>query len=218
MSKLIGPDHNGESGQIAGKVFYRQFGQQLARKVPSPTSAPPTENQKDQRYGRFRPAFKFSQQMKYAAKNIFEVQPQTRTAFSEMTKQIFPAFTGTYEATVVDLSRVTLGNGRLPIVMLKTCTELVPGTVIISWTDELSTPDETADDLVTVMLSDDDGLRSSFIATGVKRSVMTATFARPQWSLGFDCHVSSLFIIGVDGVFKSPFQAADPFGALPMDT
>ena len=217
MSKLIGPDHNGESGQIAGKVFYRQFGQQLARKVPTPTTKPPVKSQLDQRYGRFAPAFAFSKQMKYIAKELFEVQPSSRTAFSTMTKQVFPAFQGTQEAHTCDLTKAYLGNGSLPAIPLLSCSETVPGTVNIGWSPATSTPNETGNDTVTVMISDDDGTRSSFVVTTVKRSIGTASFARPAWSMPSPCHVSGIFFRGVDGIFRSTFRAADPTGDLAAD-
>lgn len=214
MSKLIGPVHNGESGQVAGTVYYRQFGVQLARKVPTPTMIKPTELQMNQRYGRFKPAFEFAQQMKYAAKLIFQTQPANRTAFSEMCKQLFPGFTGTADVPLVNLSVCTLGNGDLPMINLLTCTETVPGTVVITWSTAISTPDEAADDVVNVMVSDVEGTVSRFVDTHAIRSAGTASFDRPMALLDTESRVSSLFLLSANANKKSPFMVQDPVGIL----
>lgn len=214
MSKIVGPVHHGESGQIAGTVYYRQFGKQLSRSVPKPTTIPPTQLQLDQRYGRFAPLTAFARQMKYAAKNIFQVQPANRTAFSQMVHQLSPAFTGVEGATVINLGHSILGNGDLPMVPLTACSETVPGTVVITWNTSMSSPDEDASDKVTVMISTDNGKTSSFFDTGVARSVGTASIIIPAVFKENDSHCSSLFLYSSINLKKSPFRAADPLGII----
>ena len=214
MSKIVGPVHHGESGQIAGTVYYRQFGKQLSRSVPKPTTIPPTELQLNQRYGRFAPLTAFARQMKYAAKLMYQVQPANRTAFSQMVKQLSPAFTGTMDSPAVNLELSILGNGDLPIVPLTTCSETVPGTVVIAWRTSMSSPDEDATDKVSVMISTDNGKTSSFFDTGVVRSVGTASIIISSVFKENDSHCSSLFLLSTVNGKKSPFRAADPLGII----
>jgi hypothetical protein len=214
MAKLKTPNRDGWSGKMADVVYYDQFGNQLARKVPSKYDDLNSQKQRDQRYGRFAPCTSFARQMKYIAKEIFQVQPARRTAFSEMVHQLSPAFTGTESAPVEDLKLAILGNGDLPMVKLLTCGPGSLGHIVITWSDVTSQPTESPDDLVNVMLTEADGKTSTFIATGIKRSVGTANIVLPSPTLYSGGFCSSLFMKSVDGKLKSRFQCEDDIGQI----
>lgn len=215
MAILKTPNRDGWSGRMADVIYYDQFGNQLARKITSSYTDLNSQKQRDQRYGHFVPLTAFARQMKYSAKGLYQVQPAHKTAYSTMVHQLSPAFFGTEASPSQDLTLSILGNGDLPLVPLKSCIAGTLGHIVITWSSVTSQPTEDASDLVTVMLITADGLTSTFITTGVARSVGTAIITLPAQTLYSGGKVSSCFMISADGKLKSTFQAADPIGIIP---
>jgi hypothetical protein len=216
MSKFKGPNHYGESGQIAGTIYYKQFGQQLARSVPGLDFKDKNSTlQRNQRYARFAPCIEFASGIRWVAKAIYETQPASRTAFSQMIKQLMLGFGGTEIAPQVDFKKVTLGSGQIPILPLLTCIGTNHDTITVTWSTELNVPSELATDSFQFMISAPGNLKA-VVSENVARSVGTLVITVPFYFQNEEVAISTPVITSDDGSMKSPFTLCDAQGLVDL--
>jgi hypothetical protein len=186
------------TGRVGGFVYYRLNGKNVARSMPGKYTDRNSIKQQNQRYGIFAPAISFSSLMKYYAPDIFIVKPTERSRYSQLVKDLFPAFGGTLDVPTVDLTIPIIGNGELPIQDFVTVVKATTSSITITWSNSLSTPAQQDSDKVRVFVTSETFDATILISPGIARSAGTATFTVPQIFAGKKVWVSTAFFLGGD--------------------
>jgi len=143
-------------GKLGAMVGYVVAGQQLAREYVKHVNDKDSLAQKNVRYGKFKPAIEFAALIKYFKRDLFPTAPSGKTRYSELLRQLFPAFGGTLAVPTVDLTLATLGNGGIPMTPFLTCVKKTTSQVTVTWDPDPVVPSEKPDDVLSVFLTSED--------------------------------------------------------------
>jgi len=216
MAKLIGFNIGGASGHVGDIVYYTIYGNNVARSMPRQYTDNPSEAQLVQRLERFKPATAFTRAIKYFAPLIFETKPQDRSRFSQMVKQMFPAWVENMGVVTFDPVGVIIGNGSIPQQDLLTAIKKTTASITVTWDPNKWSALQHDDDQMNVLVTMADASVASVPSDNAIRSVGTLDIDLPSIFTGQEIYVSSPFWSNAGDKTISPLKFADPVGLIDL--
>jgi hypothetical protein len=191
-----------------GMVFATVHGKNVMRSKPFSYNTPDTDEHR-KRTGKFKAGNELASKVKSYARGFFESQPVGRSAYAAMSSQIQKSFRYVNNVLTFNPFEIEMGKGSLPIIRGNNVNRVDNTHVQVEWDPNLTDPDETNDDKVSIVITNSDGTKAARIDTNVIRSVDHVQVAIPEYFADDAIYISTPIFTSPSGMLKSAFYLSD---------